>query len=418
MNLRPLLCFLLACGTKAASAFPDAGVAAGDASQDAATAEDVSTDSTGPTFTDASGTETHLLGKVYAPNGQLPVAGALVYVSTTPPLEIPDEVYCDDCVRVAAGGPYAFSKADGSFDVKVSGLVGSHYLVVKKGAFRRVRPIDIAGGDQQVPRLFTTLPSKTDKGSGDDVPKMLVVHGRHDDIEVSLERLGIEPSAMDIRPIGTNASPGVRNVLSDRDLLMKQHVVFLPCSGSGGASCTNDGITSETPSDGTVQAHLREFVERGGRLYVTDYMYEYIHQTWPGTVKWLGQTPAVGSACRDTSYNAQADVSDPGLKDWLTEVGDTSFELKANWTSIDKVSNPPLPDGGAADSGVKIWMNGTPTTGGGSKRPQTVSFEYGCGRVLFSTYHTETSGSMLAAQEKALLYVLLEVGVCLGEIPR
>ena len=47
-----------------------------------------------------------------------------------------------------------------------------------------------------------------------------------------------------------------------------------------------------------------------------------------------------------------------------------------------------------------------------------MSFEQKCGRVLFSTYHAEgDSTSTLLAQEKALLYVLLEVGVCVGELP-
>ena len=60
--------------------------------------------------------------------------------------------------------------------------------------------------------------------------------------------------------------------------------------------------------------------------------------------------------------------------------------------------------------------------GNGPQRPTTVSFENQCGRVLFSTYHTEnstfgTGSSTLTAQEKALLYVLLEVGVCVGERP-
>ncbi len=41
-----------------------------------------------------------------------------------------------------------------------------------------------------------------------------------------------------------------------------------------------------------------------------------------------------------------------------------------------------------------------------------------CGRVLFSTYHAEGGeADALLAQEKALLYILLEVGVGVGEQP-
>jgi hypothetical protein len=46
-----------------------------------------------------------------------------------------------------------------------------------------------------------------------------------------------------------------------------------------------------------------------------------------------------------------------------------------------------------------------------------VSFERGCGRVLYSTYHTEAdkgSTTELLTQEKALLYILLEVAVCVA----
>ena len=63
---------------------------------------------------------------------------------------------------------------------------------------------------------------------------------------------------------------------------------------------------------------------------------------------------------------------------------------------------------------------------GDDYRPATVSFQWGCGRALFSTYHTETGGggglfgggvvddSELLPQEKALLYTVLEVVLCIG----
>jgi hypothetical protein len=41
-----------------------------------------------------------------------------------------------------------------------------------------------------------------------------------------------------------------------------------------------------------------------------------------------------------------------------------------------------------------------------------VSFETGCGRVLFSTYHTEPFSTELTPQERTLLGILLEVSVC------
>ena len=47
-----------------------------------------------------------------------------------------------------------------------------------------------------------------------------------------------------------------------------------------------------------------------------------------------------------------------------------------------------------------------------------MSFRYGCGRALFSTYHTEAWGvQSLMAQERALLYIILEIAVCVGDYP-
>jgi len=48
------------------------------------------------------------------------------------------------------------------------------------------------------------------------------------------------------------------------------------------------------------------------------------------------------------------------------------------------------------------------------KRPMTVTYEpVGCGRVLFSTYHTTDSVHVgLVPQERVLLYLIMEIGVC------
>ena len=74
------------------------------------------------------------------------------------------------------------------------------------------------------------------------------------------------------------------------------------------------------------------------------------------------------------------------------------------------------PNGKPKSIAPRIWM------GNNAGHPATVSFEHGCGRVLFSTYHTEGETvdaavprvAGLLPQELALLYVILQVDVCLG----
>ena len=48
------------------------------------------------------------------------------------------------------------------------------------------------------------------------------------------------------------------------------------------------------------------------------------------------------------------------------------------------------------------------------RRPFTVTFEpTGCGRVLYSAYHTTDFPHLgLVPQERVLLYLIMEIGVC------
>ena len=111
----------------------------------------------------AMAAEARLQGKVLAPEGTIPIAGALIFASATPPPPIPGGVYCDKCVHLTVGTPYTRSAADGSFELPLT--AGPTHLVVQKGAFRRVRRIDVQPGPQALPKELTTLPAITDAKS-------------------------------------------------------------------------------------------------------------------------------------------------------------------------------------------------------------------------------------------------------------
>ncbi|MCA9682099.1 MAG: hypothetical protein KC457_07870, partial [Myxococcales bacterium] len=47
--------------------------------------------------------------------------------------------------------------------------------------------------------------------------------------------------------------------------------------------------------------------------------------------------------------------------------------------------------------------------------PLTISAEYGCGKLMFTTYHMAEGSDTyigLTPQELVLLYLILEIGVC------
>jgi hypothetical protein len=358
----------------------------------------------------------HLTGKVLAPEGTIPISGALVYLVPSPPAAIPSSVYCDKCVQLAPDTAYTYSKADGSFDLGAYSA-GASYLVVQKGQFRRVRPITIAAGNQGVPSEMSTLPKKADPANGDSIPKMAIVQGAWDHIELSLAKLGLAKIVSNgiFGDTVSDASFDLKDatLLHDRNALDGYHIVFIPCSFSSGTTCD----TSQPSGDSTVQNNLRAFAAGGGKIYVTDYAYEFVRQPFRGFVSWTGQTSDLGSACMPGSYDAPAQVDDPGLSAWLSAIGETNVTLQQSWTEISGVAPQQGldSDGKAVTITPKVWVHAKQP---GKTTPATVSFENGCGRVLFSTYHTEGSGSAsLIAQEKALLYVLLEVGVCVGQPP-
>ncbi|HMR79377.1 MAG TPA: hypothetical protein PKD61_29925 [Polyangiaceae bacterium] len=366
-----------------------------------------------------------LKGKVVAPQGTMPISGALVYLGPTEP--IPDGTYCDRCVALPPGVPFTFTKPDGTFDLGAY-TTGTQSLVVQKGQFRRIRNIDVTPGDVSVPIELTTLPKKTDVAAGDNIPKMAVVQGAWDALEVTLAKLGLGELEPGFLGIGSQLKAGSaaftmvtnRNAfLSNPAELAKYHVVFIPCHNNGGGASCDD----TTSGDATIQKNLQDFVAAGGKLYVTDYSYDYLAQPFPGYVDWIGQTSQIGSACQGDSYNAAATIKDPSMQSWLAALGVSAFEVEDSWTIIDKVNAVQTTDldGNPTTVTPTVWVEGAVPSHG--TKPTTVSFVRSCGRVLFSTYHTEAGNappnSPLKPQEAALLYVLLEVGVCVTpSVPR
>lgn len=366
-------------------------------------------------------------GKVLAPNKTMPISGALVYAVTTKPDPIPQEVFCDKCVELPQSTPHTTSGPDGVFKLKLH--KGKWILVTQKGAFRRYREIEVTDNGLNVPEELTTLPSKTDQAKGDNIPKMAVIKGAWDAIQNSLAKLGlgkvdthgslvkgsesftmhdcdlirIFPPKVDCKPM----HPG--DLFKSYEELSKYQIIFVPCD--------SDWLDGNF-ADQKVQDNLRKWIKDGGRLYVTDYQYDLLQKTLPGYIIWEGESSSMGSAELENPYDAPAIVQHPDLKGWLTAQGITNFKLLESYTIVDKVTKLPTPgpDEKPYDVLPQAWILGD--VPGHGIRPATVSYPYGCGRILFSTYHTEgdkTTGTNLLPQERALLYIILEVAVCIKE---
>lgn len=365
-------------------------------------------------------------GKVVAPNGKMPVSGALVYAQGSMPKPIPQSVYCDKCVELPKITPNTTSGPDGTFSLSLP-YKGKWVLVVQKGAFRRARQITVPEGGLVVPVGLTTLPGKTDAANNDFIPKMAVIDGAWDDIERSLAKLGLgrvdtkgalikdsesfafhRCKLISLIPFKQECKPvAPSKLLTDYSELAKYNILFVPCD-----SDWLDGYFTYKK----VKENLLKWIKAGGRLYVTDYQYDLLHLILPNYIKWVGQSSTLGSAELHNSYTAPAIVQEKDLKAWLAAQGITNFKLQDSYTVIKSVTKLPAPgpDEKPHDVLPKAWiLVQTPKNG---IKPATVSYPYGCGRILFSTYHTEgkkSTGATLLPQERALLYIILEVAVCL-----
>ena len=430
----------------------------------------------GPTMTggegddgtdDPNATPGSISGTVWAPGNapgmvppghEIPVANAMIYVFPSRPAPIPDGAYCDQCTNLSGG---VFSDEKGNFTLP-NVEPATYWLVIQKGQFRLEKQIITAPGvDMPLAVEDTTLPSVHDPDNGKWTPRIAIAPGTHDALEDILGKMGLgsvnangayDPAtAMGNIDVWTNggdidsAAVGGRtlaDLVNDLDAMLRYHIIFIPCGGTANVAALQDQ---------QVLRNIRDYVAAGGKLYVTDWSGEWADNIFPEQIEmWNGSTgsgtdtPATaydraadtwdptqfGDADGSPSYTSSAaETVDPTLKTWLDGqqgpmvsqaegfYNATSLEIAGNWTHIDKLHAVEL--GVDEDSGEmlvdepKAWVIGDDGRDGG-KRPLTVSFEpAGCGRVLFSTYHTTHSTHVgLMPQERILLYLIMEIGEC------
>jgi hypothetical protein len=366
------------------------------------------------------GTAPVITGTVYAPNGTDPVAGATVGVPLSLPT-LPASVQCETC---AVGGRFAartLTKADGTFRLeRIPG--GDINVVLQKGYFRRVLDIkvDCAAPTIALDKAQGTLPGKTQQyGPRDIVPRIAVVTGVWDNLEKVLDKLGVsEKTIYNGKDLGTGPN-SLQALLQNAALLRTYHLVFINCG-----TVFENLVTSDSPSRNAI----REYVRRGGRLFVTDLSYDFIEQVFPEYIDFVGSDGTAANIPEDHNagevgtkdLTVNADVVDTQLRDWLAlpEIdalgADKRVELvgfKTGWAVADSGDN---------SLGVKVWVQGPVRwIGGSGTRPLTLSYDFldqdrkGCGRVLFSSYHTFGNAPVLLAQERILEYLMLEMGSCI-----
>ena len=380
----------------------------------------------------------NITGTVFSPavsvQYRLPISKALVYLDRMEPGALPQGNYCDRCVNLDTGNPYDITDSYGTF--RIDNIPeGDWNLVVQKGQFRRVRRITVYAGETlEIPADMTTLPSHPDAGLMDSIPKIAVASGSYDWFEDLLAKFGLADLGADFHYVrgteeftlffngGRAWSPGTyeeftamlrRPLDTDgEDDLSDFNILFIPCT---------DDDADEALAEEEVKENLRTFVAEGGKLYVSDWSYDFAEQVFPQFIEFVGDDAAIGSAESTMTdfWDATGSIRDADLSAWLTgmSIAPNEVELLMSWVGVEGTSIVPGEDeeGNPVDiTPLEIILGDTP--GYGSK-PLNVTFTYGCGKVLFTTYHTigaliATPRPEMITQEKILLYLVLDIAVC------
>jgi hypothetical protein len=368
-----------------------------------------------------------LQGTVYAPNMEIPISGALVYIADQAPEPVPDEVYCAECVELPCTANFVLTQPDGTFELPAVAGAGKH-LVVQKGQFLRDVVIDVAEGNNVVAPDQTNLPGQWNPAAGMWIPRIAVYQTDPDQVFNVLAKFGLgEVSAGGTLVPGTERFTLIPDsdqgaFMDDLVQMSQYHIVFVPC-----AATKFWNIAPSVPAQRA--QNIRDYVEAGGKWYATDHSNEYVKEPFPSYLDF--NTPGMPDI--QPAYDVTGTVADPELLAWLEalppalkDIGGgnptlydlPSIELMLNYTGIDAIHEIIVQDeeGNDVDVGPYAWVNGPCTSCSGDPftfRPMAITGQWGCGRMMYSTFENSSiAHNGLNPQELVLLYMILEIGVC------
>jgi hypothetical protein len=395
---------------------------------------------------------TTLTGKVFAPNGTLPLYNAIVYVPNTTPAAFTDGVTCDRCNGSVSGDPVVITTTDSSGSFTLTNVpVGANIpLVIQLGKWRVQKTIPSVPGcaATALDAGTTTLPKNHGQG---DIPKMAIVTGSADPLECLLLKIGLDAAEIS-EPGGAGRvtfykghnSPGTTMSSNTPDgtmlygnatELMKHDVVMLPCEGS-----------EYNQSAGTT--NLASYVNAGGRVFTTHYSYDwwsYANSPFLKVANPLKNNlwPAGQNDYYDYTIAGALNTMFPkgmAFAQWLVAAGATSpmgtldiVQGRHDVTGVDPMY-------------AQDWINydfNTPPTGATNVNggPGVMHFTFNtpldppkddmgapqyCGRAVFSDFHvtadalqgmkktfpTDCKSAALTDQEKALAFMLFDLSSC------
>lgn len=370
---------------------------------------------------------TSISGKVFAPNGTLPLYNVTVYVPVNPPGPLQEGVTCGQCTTELPGGAITSTKTDAEGNFKLENVPpGTDVpVVLMTGKWRRQLTVPVVGQcvDNPVQPGAFRLPKNRSEG---DMPRIAMVTGNYDSLACIFSKMGIDGSEFGDSSSGSHrvvwykgqggASPGspqpATSLWGNLDELKKFDMVINSCEGSEYAS-------EKQP----VADVLRQYADLGGRVFGSHFHYIWqksLIQEWKGTANWTSGFTAGEPHNVDTSH-ADGMV----FAQWLLSVGAS--------TTLGQVTlNDAIANVGPVNAPTTRWLYGSgsnPATAYLSfKTPVGAPEQQQCGKVVYAGMHinkfTSTVDSTFPAgcsagltpDEKALIFLMFDLGACVDVI--
>jgi len=393
---------------------------------------------------------TTISGKVFAPNGTLPLYGVQVYVPLHAVGDLPDGAVCSKCADTPLGDPLVsdVTKEDGTFTLTDVPSGAAIPVVIVSGKWRRIITVatvaqctdnPIGAADTTFPKSMTDMTPNT---MSVNMPKIAITTGNADSLECLIRKMGVADSEITAgggaghvqlyhgngvsQMSGGGAIPSATMWWQNVDNLKKFDAVILSCEGA------QNPDTKPQPALDAMKA----YADFGGRVFASHW-----HNIWiegatdtPNNGQKPAVWPSIGQWSNGGNYDGDDmidEVNNPkgaSFATWMLNVGgsttrDLIHPINGGRSTLTSVNTMKAEQWVYTADASKNTQNFQFTT------PNEVDEGDRCGKVVFSDMHV--SGTVnsttpypascptdlaLTPQEKALAFMLFDLSSCVGSI--
>lgn len=181
--------------------------------------------------------------------------------------------------------------------------------------------------------------------------------------------------------------PSASSLLLDAEALSRYGVLFLNCGTRGMGEPDLQTLEPDTSRLSAEQvAIIRDFVEDGGELYLSDRSYPLLEALYPGALDFYGDDDSLEAALVGAKGALQATLVNAEFRE---DVGASTVWLEyplQGWAAIEKTSDEVAPQVLLAGDAPLQLAEGTSLL---TSSPLLIRFEAGIGAITFSTFHNQ-----------------------------